>query len=181
MGPAFAIPGGVAEGLKQFSEGNYLRGWESMTPKVLRDLTRAYRIYSQGERTLAGRQVKKPEEFSSLDIAWQALGFKPAGLAEVQAGRAAAARTEEAITEVKNRLIRDAVDAQLKKNTTALTDIKKQIRVFNKKYPEKVITVSSLLRAALSRKKAEAFLTEEGVSKEPRYRKAAEAARFANP
>jgi hypothetical protein len=180
MGPAFAIPGGAYEAAKHFSNGNYTRGWEATSPKVVRDLVRTYRYGTQGDQTTKGRTLKPAEDFSTLELAYQALGFKPSQVAELQEARGAVIQVETAVKDRRETLIRAAVDARMSKDANGLKEVMSEIQEFNRKYPEQRITVSSILKSAVSRKRAEILTDERGLSREPKDRRAVEAARFAN-
>lgn len=180
MGPAFAIPGGVFDAAKHFSQGNYAKGWEATSPKVLRDLVRTYRYASEGEVTSKGRTLRSAEAFTGADLAAQALGFKPSRMSELQEGRGAQLSTQKAITDRKNALLRAAVEARASNNKAALDDVMRQIKEFNRKQPEQAITVSAIIRAVVARERGDILTDERGISTDPKNKAAAQAARFAS-
>lgn len=178
MGPAFAIPGGVFEGVKHWSNGNYMRGWESMSPKFMRDLVRGARYAKDGEVTARGQTVIAKENMDNMDIVMQIMGFQSSRMAEIQEGRRAAIGTDIQLNERRSQLIRDMVDARSRKDEDATKAAREAIRAFNRKHPEQGITATTIIRSMKARRKDDILTDERGITRDPKERAATQAARF---
>ncbi len=83
LGPMGSVAANAAEGLKDFSEGDTIRGLERMTPKGMRDILRAFRYASEGVKDTYGNQIMAPADISPVELFLQSIGFTPADISQM--------------------------------------------------------------------------------------------------
>lgn len=103
-GSPVSMVGGALIGASKMADGDYMAGLQMMVPKSISDVAKAYEMSQKGYRDEHGRQL--PMDADPLDIAYQALGFKPQDKAEY---------TEE-------NLVRATRKAQLQRRAGQLRD-----------------------------------------------------------
>ncbi|MDV3479887.1 PLxRFG domain-containing protein [Sphingobium yanoikuyae] len=153
MGAAVAMGGNWWAGIDQAAnEGQIYRGIETAAPNALKDPMRLYRYASEGAVSLKGDIVK--DEFSTLELFYQALGFTPASLARQYEENRANKNKEQRITDRRRRILVDFDKAVRAGSSTA--DVEKRIDQFNEAHPSWAIKPKDVRRSLRSRERRRA-------------------------
>lgn len=177
LGPQFA------EGISAMANGDYYRGVEGLSPRFVRDMTRALRMSDEGLTTKAGQTVFEPDEIAAWDIALQALGVPSTFVTERQAAVSAVEGAKRTISDRRSELTRAYVQARTNGDSEALSAALEQIREYNAKRRAKrepIIKPQDLLKAYKQRRQYSADVNEQGISLPRRQRALGEYGSFAN-
>ena len=74
----------LPEAIDDWKAGKIERGFEKVLPAMLKNVVTEERIRKEGAKTPSGKLIMSKEEFSSLNLAMQGLGFQSTALARVQ-------------------------------------------------------------------------------------------------
>ena len=130
-------------GLGQAMDGDILKGIETASPKMARDLLRAIRYYNEGLVNSAGDTVIDGSEMSPYELLVQSIGFQPTDVSQFYSRQNAIKEAERYTVDRKSELMKDY------RNATSPADkraIRREIREFNRSNPQERITASALLR-----------------------------------
>ncbi|PHP18783.1 hypothetical protein CG471_16070 [Sphingobium sp. IP1] len=153
MGAAVAMGGNWWAGIDQaVNEGQIYRGVETAAPNAIKDPMRLYRYASEGAVSLKGDIVK--DEFSTLELFYQALGFTPASLARQYEENRANKNKEQRITDRRRRILVDFDKAVRAGSSTA--DVEKRIDQFNEAHPSWAIKAKDVRRSLRARERRRA-------------------------
>jgi len=138
---------------RAWSEGHPDRAFESVTPKFFKDILRARRFAVDGALTWHSPPsvLLKPEEFTTLDLFWQAFGFTPARLTMQYEQNRAIKFVELGLRERRQRVIDKYMVALFNKDKKALSEANEAIGKWNRSNPSLAIMGDSLTQGALTR------------------------------
>jgi len=164
IGAAFSTFGGaplgaaasILDGWMQIRKGEYARGIESALPKMGKDILKALRYADEGLTTRAGDVIARPEDVGAWGVTAQLLGITPTTVTEKYAQREAIKKAQRFDADRRSRLIQ--------KFRTGDRSVLKDIREFNRKNPEQVITFSSLMRSRSEYRARQSDTRRYGVS-----------------
>ena len=144
-GPLPAIVGNFAEGIKNFKDGDVLRGVEQMSPKLIRDLVRAGRLSTEGLKDTYGNPIQGQGFLNPVEVFWQGLGFAPSTVSELYAKRGAM-KDVEMYYNTKSRRFKERY---VRASTRAEKDaVWQDVKDFNKQFPRhKWITLGDLRKS----------------------------------
>lgn len=111
--------------------GDAYRGIETMSPKVLKDLMKAYRYMSEGVVSGRGDEVLPADAISSWDVIAQAMGFAPAKVAETWERNSSLKNAERRIKDRRQELMNRYSLAVNAGDAEARAKVIKQIQHFN--------------------------------------------------
>ena len=143
------------------SDGDYQRGAETMMPKALKDVAKAYRQASEGERTRKGDIII--DDVSAFNVAMQAMGFSNAEMAKVYDAREYIKGKEGRIEDERSKLMSDYFMARKDGDEDAMAEVIAQIREFNASHYRTEAITSRTLRQSLKSKQRSAHRTQGGV------------------
>jgi hypothetical protein len=166
LGAGVATLRNIWRGATMALEGNVFRGIETAAPKWIKDLMRAGRYGYEGATTLKGDPMSDP---SYLDAIKQALGFTPAGIAEMYDRRNAKYRIQERIEGMRDRIYADLDSAIRSGDAKKLDAVIKRVDEFNAEYPELAITVRGANRSLQQRDRMRQQM-DDGAVYNPRLR-----------
>jgi hypothetical protein len=84
LGPAFSSGLSMTGVINDWKDGKILRGLERIAPALIKNPLTAARLATEGAKTPGGEIVMSKDEFSTFNIAMQALGFQSTQLAKYQ-------------------------------------------------------------------------------------------------
>ena len=143
------------------SDGDYQRGAETMMPKALKDVAKAYRQASEGERTRKGDIII--DDVDAFNVAMQVMGFGSAEMAKVYDAREYIKGKEGRIEDERSKLMSDYFMARKDGDEEAMADVMAQIREFNASHYRTEAITSRTLRQSLKSKQRSAHRTQGGV------------------
>lgn len=173
-GPAASTALDVAKGVQLGMDGEYELALEKMLPASISKLLIANRYATEGVETNRGVQLLEPGKLSAAEIAGQALGFRPAKVAEAQEIAFKVSAGQKAIVENRTKIAND-----LKDNFRKSMDLDKPESYrdrfddkfdetldkrdeFNMKFPENKITDGEVFQMLLEDKKIKANMEING-------------------
>ncbi|KKL96526.1 hypothetical protein LCGC14_1843590, partial [marine sediment metagenome] len=149
-------------GMQQFGRGNYQKAIEMASPKILRDVIRAQRYWSEGLVNNAGDTVIASEGLSPVDLFLQALGIQPIKASKFYGGQASIKDKEIYFREKKSDILKDFREAV--GNPTAMAAVMRNVAEFNRRNPAIHITRSALIQSVTGQKKREARYRRYGAN-----------------
>jgi len=152
----------IAKGVQLGINGEYQLGLEKILPASISKLMIAHRLATEGVEDTRGVKLLEKGELPASAIAGQALGFRPANVAEAQQLGFKASAAEKVIVEEKNKIAKD-----IKDNFRKSIDLDKpadyqqrfeakfeetlgKLQEFNGKHPEKAFESDAVFNLILS-------------------------------
>lgn len=175
LGPLGALSMRGARGMDYWHKGEYAKAIENTTPKFMRDLTRAWRVSTEGMTDYNGNRIAKPEQFGPLDAMYQALGFQPAEMAQTYEGRAAQSEFQTALNDRRKLLMQEWRRADNRDEF-----FQEEIRAFNRTNPEFRIRPADLYKSLREQRRRERD-TVAGAYVEREKKSVRNQARFVEP
>ena len=152
-GPVLGIGVSAVRGLRSFADGDIQRGVEAVSPKVVKDLAKAYRQASEGEKTRNGDSVI--DDVGAWNVAMQAMGFSSAQMEKVYSAREYIKGKEKIIEDRRSNLLADYFTAMREQDTDAMQDVMDNIREFNASHNKaEAITGKTLKQSIKSRERS---------------------------
>ena len=149
-------------GGQHFIDGNYQRAIESASPKILRDVIRAQRYWSEGLVNNAGDTVIASEGLSPVDLFLQALGIQPIKVSKYYGGQAAIKDKEIYFREKKSDILKDFRKSV--GDPAAMAAVLRNVAEFNRRNPAIGITRSALVQSAFGQKERESRYRRYGAN-----------------
>jgi hypothetical protein len=81
LGPMPGLMGNLYQASQKFAEGDLDRAVELSSPKMIRDVVRAYRFADEGVTDNTGKVILRPSQLDPLSLFLQSMGFSPSKLA----------------------------------------------------------------------------------------------------
>jgi hypothetical protein len=178
LGAPMAMASRMWVGLNKIADGDVERGVADVVPlKMAKDLLRWHEMNTEGQRTSTGETRLQPTDFSAWDKTLRLMGVQPMTQSNYYDATAAIKKKAEAADTGHMGLIQDYAQAVLKRRPTR--EILKEIQAFNRRHPEKAITMKGLNRAVKERQRLRGQTNEAGVLVTKDDRAAAREGRFA--
>ncbi len=136
-----------------FGRGDYYKGFESITPKVMKNFIKAVRNMNEGERSKAGIVQLDADQFDWVDTTVQMAGFTPTRKSQMYEYRNAVYGKEQALSRRRTDLKNMWVEGKMAGDSKMVLEAKQQITAFNKKNPEMALTERSLKRSLKAKRK----------------------------
>jgi len=154
LGPSWSLVKQGQQGMKDFSSGQWARGFENISPTAVRNLLKTARYYREGgANTRTGSPIY--DDFTGYELFAQALGFTPAAYTRVQEETQQTAKIDRAIGARRNKLL-DRYALEIRRGSYAgVAHTLEQIARFNQDHPEAAITDDTLSRSMKSRERRE--------------------------
>ena len=159
-GPVVGVADSFVRGAVDFGsglsggDGDMRRGVESMLPAAIRNGLKAYRWSDFSEGTaLTRRGDKIVEDISAGGLLAQLLGFAPANYSRQLQESAQLKKIDRAIQQKRASIYKKIYAAIRMRNTEDLRDMGKELREFNKKYPEFAISTKGIISSVKSNMK----------------------------
>lgn len=162
-GPTFGYLGNMATAGKLMSEGEFLRGIEAASPKMISGPLKALRFGTEGVKTMKGDDTGI--ELDALDIGFTALGWSPSDVAEAFEARTAIKNREHLIDLRKQRLMNRWYQARKAGDFDEVSSVMEEIDTFNSVHEGDAwaqITPKKLMQSAKAKERNAAQI-KEGV------------------
>ena len=117
------------------------RGLEMVTPKAVRDLIRAYRYSTEGALTqhIPQDTLVAKEDFTPMDVFWQAFGFTPARLTQQYEQNQALRNVADKLTMRRSQLLDKLSLAAFNDDKKEINAVIEEIGAFNQAQPTMMI------------------------------------------
>ncbi|MDW6094066.1 PLxRFG domain-containing protein [Vibrio rhizosphaerae] len=130
-------------------DGDYYRGIEGMTPKIVKDAMKAYRYADEGALNRRGDAYK--DDFDAFEIFEQSIGFTPSDLSKQYQMNNARKEYEQHVLERRSNLMTSYYLAWKQSDGQLMLDTQKAISQFNRKYPRLALTSKSIRQSLRTR------------------------------
>lgn len=161
LGPMPGLVGNLYQASQKFAEGDLDRAAELASPKMIRDVIRAYRYADEGVTDNTGKVIMRPSQLDPLSLFWQSMGFQPSQVAELYARNSA----------VKDRqMFASARKAEVMKmqrmvaRTGNYAEAQKALREYNRQFPENPITFSEVVKSLTGKAEDEQTVQRYGAT-----------------
>jgi hypothetical protein len=160
LGPTMGLALNWADAWQLANEGQWGRAFEKAMPSMVAGGFKAYRLGTEGATTRAGDVLGGlyPEEFTTWELAMQAIGFQPERLALAQKAAIQAKTYQQKLLDRRNSLL-DRL--WMERGTPSYSDALEKANEFSLKYPELAIDGDAITNSFSA--KAEAHAQAEAL------------------
>jgi len=137
LSPQFSQGVNIIDGIDEFMNGNWSKGFSKITPAAVRGAITAERLGSEGETTKAGLPVAGASEFNANELFGQVLGFTPNDLSREREMNRKTQAWQRAMKEERDELFkeyRDLLDDPETTREDVLLMVEK-VKAYNRKQP----------------------------------------------
>lgn len=157
FGPIGGLASRMLRGIDYVQNGQLWKGMEYMVPhKFGQNLAKSVRMYSEGATDYRGNEIEGG--FDEWDSVIRAVGFPSDREALMYQGRTAGRKHDTYVNNLRTQLMQRYRVADWQDRRDVMNDIRR----FNMKYPEDIITSDSLQRSLVEKRRRE-FETRHGV------------------
>lgn len=151
LGPVAGIGTNLVKGGQDITEGQTLRGIETMLPVFLKNFVKTYRYADEGVQDKTG--VSIVDEVSSMDLLVQGMGFSPSDVRTANEGKTAIYQLNRKLNERRSRLMTLWSRAKMMDDQQEMDEIWEEIQGFNDKNPSRRITRMNLNQSYRNRQR----------------------------
>ena len=152
-GPIAGAGDNIALGMQYLSRGEMRRGFEAISPKLVRDALKTWRIADEGLLDYNGDIIAGKQDFNTGDYISQALGIQPATMARTYEARTAQKGRETKLRDRRKKLM---MQWRRKDPKERAAFFRSTIMAYNRKNPEFRIEPGQLLRSIGEQRRREA-------------------------
>lgn len=155
MGPTMGLGLNWADAWQLAGEGQWGRAFEKALPSMFAGGFKAYRLGTEGATTKGGDVLGGlyPEEFTTWELAMQAIGFQPEKLALAQKAAIQAKTYQQKLLDRRNSLLNRL---WMDRGTPSYFDTLQKANEFSLKYPELAIDGEAITNSFNARAEAQA-------------------------
>lgn len=153
LGPSVGLLLNWADAWQLAGEGQWLRAYEKAVPALFAKPATAFRLGTEGATTRAGTVVGGLYEFTTWELAMQAIGLQPERLAQAQKAAIQAKTYQQKILDQRQALLNRL---WMERGTPAQFDVNRKINEFNMKYPQVAIDQDTIDKSFESRAEGKA-------------------------
>jgi hypothetical protein len=137
LSPQFSQGVNIIDGIDEFMNGNWSKGFTKIMPAAVRGMFTAERFASEGETTKAGLTVAPASEFSGNELFGQVLGFAPNDLAKEREMNRMTQAWKNSMKEERGKLFKEFREVRDDPEATQedRDAIIEKIRAYNRKVP----------------------------------------------
>jgi hypothetical protein len=84
LAPQISQGANIIDGINEFMEGNWSKGFTKIMPAAVRGAFTAERFATEGETTKSGLPVREADKFTTMELVGQVMGFAPNELSRVR-------------------------------------------------------------------------------------------------
>nr|WP_171494570.1 PLxRFG domain-containing protein [Acinetobacter sp. TUM15064] len=151
LGPVAGIGTNLVKGGQDITEGQTLRGIETMLPVFLKNFAKTYRYADEGVQDKTGVSIM--DDVSSMDLLVQGMGFSPADVRTANEGKTAIYQLNRKLNERRSRLMTLWSRAKMLDDQQEMDEIWEEIQGFNDKNPSRRITRINLNQSYRNRQR----------------------------
>lgn len=151
LGPVAGIGTNLVKGGQDITEGQTLRGIETMLPVFLKNFAKTYRYADEGVQDKTGVSIM--DEVSSMDLLVQGMGFSLSDVRTANEGKTAIYQLNRKLNERRSRLMTLWSRAKMMDDQQEMDEIWEEIQGFNDKNPSRRITRINLNQSYRNRQR----------------------------
>ena len=151
----------MARGAGQAMDGDIIKGIETASPKMARDILRAFRYANEGLVNAAGDTAIPASDLNPAQLAAQFFGFAPTQISHFYDAQNAIKDAEGHAMDRKSELTQQF---RLADNATERREILREVRAFNIRFPAERITRSTLISSVKSKHERESRFRRYGAN-----------------
>ena len=137
LSPQFSQSVNIIDGIDEFMDGNWSKGFSKMAPAAVRGAITAERFATEGETTKAGLPVAGASEFSGNELFGQVLGFTPNDLSREREMNRKTQAWQRTMKEERDKLFKEYRDLLDDPETTQVdvNAMVEKVTAYNRKVP----------------------------------------------
>jgi hypothetical protein len=116
--PGLSTGFNMVAAVEDWSKGDIIRGFEKISPALVKGSFSAYRLGAEGSRTRAGDLMVNKEDIESFPLLMQVAGFQPTEVATAQQDRIQKDKLFDRKLDERERLVREFTRAQYSHDAT---------------------------------------------------------------
>jgi hypothetical protein len=157
-GPAANMLVAYGEGFEALFAGDYGKAVKKFAPAGFRNFSAAYELYKEGAKDNKGNQLLSKDAFGTGALIFQAVGFRPDLLANIQYVNFTVMGIKQKIANERQQILNKLDRADRESDTAAYIKAYKEMEKFNDKHPELEVQISleSLTESLEARQKQRA-------------------------
>ncbi len=148
-------------GSQRFLEGDYQKGIEQFSPKILRDVVKAHRFWNEGLVNNAGDTLIEAKDVGFGALFSQAMGIQPSRISQFYEAERAIRDTERYYRERKSDILRDYRAAD---TPAEYRRVLRAAKEFSRRNPALRITMEDMLRSRQEQRKRERRIQRYGAN-----------------
>ena len=143
-GPSANMALNLADGYTAFSNGQYQKGVEKISPALIRNLAVTYKLAKEGVKNNKGAEIIASGSFGSGHMIAQAVGFRPDLLVRSQQLAFKLAAIDQRLNNERTKLMNQLDEAYREGDVARYEKVFKTKDKFNAQHPEKQITIEQI-------------------------------------
>jgi hypothetical protein len=152
MGPTAGLAMNAMDAIKQYRDGHIQRAIETASPAFIKNFLKGARFMDEGRATtLRGNELVG--DITTKEALTQMVGFAPERLAQRQKANIQMMTANAEILDRRQSLLDAHFMAWDNHDSDMRSRVLEKVREFNRKYPEKAITIENLQNSAKTRMK----------------------------
>jgi hypothetical protein len=133
LGPVFGMGLNAIRDVETIRDGNgVVRGVETVAPKAVKDLMKAWRYMNEGALSSRGDPILEQGELGAAELFAQAIGFTPLQLAEQYRRNTEKKNIEGRVMDKRQRILGDYYEARRNRDREGLQDAIAESAPFNR-------------------------------------------------
>jgi hypothetical protein len=140
--PALSSVTNFTRGVNNLAQGNVLRGLEGVLPSGLKAMVTTHRLATEGGETYKEEDILPPEEFDTLELLGQLIGFQPTQLAKLQRLKSETEKSVRLLTGKRSKLTGEFNVALAEDDPERAMDALADIRQWNTRYWETPVQIT---------------------------------------
>lgn len=163
-GPAANAILSIAEGISAGISGDYKKMAQKMSPAGFRNFVNTYYLYKEGAKDNKGTQILSRDAFTTGELLFQAVGFRPDLLANTQYINFKVIGIEQKINNERTKLL-DKLDLHFRNRDFAKFNslMKEDVAKFNRQYPSYALEADDVVDSVTSKQERRAS-SQRGVN-----------------
>jgi hypothetical protein len=155
LGPSVGLGLNWADAWQLAGEGQFLKAYEKAAPSLFSKPATAYRLGTEGATNRAGDVIggMYPEEFTTWQLAMQAIGLQPEKLAQAQKAAIQAKTYQQKVLDRRTALLNRL---WMERGTPGFADAMQKANEFSLRFPEVAIDGDAIAKSFDARAEAKA-------------------------
>lgn len=150
-GPAVNAIVSVAEGFSAGMSGDYKKMVQKMAPAGFRNFASTYNLWQEGAKDNKGTQILSRDAFTTGELLFQAVGFRPDLLANTQYINFKVIGLEQKILRERSKLLEQLDRSYREGDGDAYAKYMRELTKFNTQYPTYKVSMAALQKSLMGK------------------------------
>jgi len=147
LGPSWSIVGDMAKAQDALANGEYGKAMQYSSPKVIKDLFKAYDVTENGVTTASGKRLLQPEDVNMYSVALMLTGINPIDVSLAREEARELSNLSTTLTQRRSRLLKDYANAVAENDYEAKEEAVEKISSWGTSQPRLKISYKELATA----------------------------------